>query len=186
MLLTTLLIQHPEAAFDIVRQTPPWVGALLAGLLVLGLSGVRARDVHIARLVLLPVAMIGLAVWGVQSAFAATGRLPELLALWAACGAGVLAVGARLAPPSGTHYDTVTRSFHLPGRWLPLVLILAVFSLKYGMGVQLALEPALARNATFAFAVTALYGLLSGLFAARALRVLRLAQPGVTVAAATV
>ena len=38
-------------------------------------------------------------------------------------------------------------------------------------------EPALARAPGFAFAVTALYGLLSGLFAARTLRVLRLARP---------
>ena len=33
MLLTTLLSQHPSAIVDIVRETPVWVGALLAGLL---------------------------------------------------------------------------------------------------------------------------------------------------------
>ena len=37
MLLTQLLIQHPEAIIDIVRGTPAWVGALLAALLVLAL-----------------------------------------------------------------------------------------------------------------------------------------------------
>jgi hypothetical protein len=57
-----------------------------------------------------------------------------------------------------------------------MLLILAVFLMKYGVGVQLAMEPRLARDAGFAFAVTALYGLLSGLFAARGLRVLRLAR----------
>ena len=30
MLLTTLLVQHPDAAIDIVRQTPPWVAGVLA------------------------------------------------------------------------------------------------------------------------------------------------------------
>jgi len=38
------------------------------------------------------------------------------------------------------------------------------------------MEPSLARSSGFALTVTALYGLLSGLFAARTLRVLRLAR----------
>lgn len=178
MLLTQLLAQHPEAVVDIVRQTPPWVGGLLAFLLVLGLSATRARDVSLPRLVLLPLAMGGLALWGVLSAFGGSGaaRLAELLALWLGCGAAVLAIGMRAAPPAGTRYDAGARRLHLPGSWMPMGLILAVFLMKYGIGVQLALEPALARDAAFATAVTALYGALSGLFAARTLRVLRLAR----------
>ena len=180
MLLTQLLIQHPEAIVDIVRRTPAWVGVLLAALLALGFLSTRARDMTIGRLVLLPLAMAGLAAWGVQSAFGASGRLAELLALWAACGTAVLAIGTRLAPPAGAHFNAATRRLHLPGSWVPLALIVAVFSMKYLIGVQLALEPALAREAGFAFSVTTLYGLLSGLFAARALRVLRLARPAAT------
>jgi len=176
MLLTQLLAQHPEAIVDIVRQTPAWVGALLAGLLWLGFSATRGRDVHVGRLVLMPVAMGGLALWGVQSAFGATGHLPALLALWAAGYAAVLALGGRLAPPAGTRWNAATRSFHLPGSWVPMGLILAVFLMKYAIGVQLAMAPELAHDNGFALAVTALYGVLSGLFAARALRVLRLAR----------
>ena len=56
-----------------------------------------------------------------------------------------------------------------------MVLILGVLLIKYSVGVQLALEPTLARHLGFAITVTALYGLLSGLFAVRSLRVLRLA-----------
>ena len=103
--------------------------------------------------------------------------LAELLALWAAGCAALLALGTRLAPPVGAAYEAATRSFRLPGSWVPMGLILVVFLMKYGIGVQLALEPTLARAPGFAFAVTALYGLLSGLFAARTLRVLRLARP---------
>ena len=67
MLLPQLLIQHPEAVVEIVRRTPVWVGLLLVALIVLGVSSVRSRDVSIGRLVLLPLVMIGLAAWGVQS-----------------------------------------------------------------------------------------------------------------------
>ncbi|WP_423454575.1 DUF6622 family protein [Ottowia sp. VDI28] len=183
MLLTTLLIQHPEAITDIVRQTPAWVGGLLAGLTWLGLSSTRSRDVHIGRLALMPVAMGGLALWGVQSAFASMGQLIELLALWAICYAAVVAAGWNARAPGGTHYEPATRSFHMPGSWVPLLLIVLVFLMKYGVGVQLAMEPALAHHTGFAFATTAVYGALSGLFAVRSLRVLRLARhPGAALA----
>lgn len=187
MLLTQLLARHPEAIVDIVRQTPAWVGGLLAGLLFLGLSATRTRDVPLARLVLMPLAMGALALWGVLSAFGefgATARLAELLTLWIGCGAAVLAVGARGTPPAGTLYDAGARRFHLPGSWVPLALILAVFLMKYVIGVQLALEPSLAHDAGFAFTVTTLYGGLSGLFAARTLRVLRSTRRPATVTAA--
>lgn len=177
MLLTQLLIQHPSAIVDIVRQTPIWVAGLLAGLLWLGFSAVRTRNLHIGRLVLMPVAMGGMALWGVTSAFHGAGQLAELLALWLICGAAVLALSWPLRAPHGTRYDAASKRFHLPGSWMPMLLILAIFLMKYAIGVQLAMAPELAANAQFALVVTALYGALSGLTASRALRVLRLAHP---------
>lgn len=183
MLLTDLLTQHPEAITDIIRQTPTWVGVLLAGLIWLGLSATRSRDVHIGRLALMPIAMSGLALWGVQSAFAPSGRLAELLAVWVACYAAVVAAGWNSRAPSGTRYAPATRSLQVPGSWVPLLLILIVFLMKYGVGVQLAMEPALSHHTSFAFATTTVYGALSGLFAVRSLRVLRLARrPGTSLA----
>lgn len=176
MLLTQLLADHPEAIVDIVHHTPLWVGGVLAALLTLGASALRPRALPLGRLLAMPLVMAGLALWGVQSAFGASGRLVELLALWAAGYGAALALGAQLRPPAGTRYDAATRRFQLPGSGVPMLLILAVFLMKYGVGVQLAMEPRLAHDAGFAFAVTALYGLLSGLFAARGLRVLRLAR----------
>ena len=184
MLLTQLLAEHPDAAADIVRHTPLWVAGVLAGLTALGLSAARTRQVHFNRLVAMPLIMGGLALWGVQSAFISTGQLPTLLALWALCYAAVLAVGSRLAAPVGARYDAATRSFHLPGSWLPMGLILAVFLLKYAIGVQLAMEPTIATHPGFAYPVAAVYGLLSGIFAARTLRVLRLLRGPATAAAA--
>ena len=87
----------------------------------------------------------------------------------------MLLLGSRAAAPAGTRFDPAARQFLLPGSWVPMALIVGVFLIKYSVGVQLALEPTLARHLGFAIAVTALYGLLSGLFAVRALRVLRLA-----------
>ena len=183
MLLTTLLAEHPSAIVDIVRQTPTWVTALLGGLLVLGYSASRGRDVPLGRLLLMPLAMGGMALWGVESAFSGTDRLLQLLAVWAAGYAALLALGLRLTVPAGVRYSAAERRFHLPGSWLPMGLILAVFLLKYAIGVQLAMEPTIATHPAFAYPVAAVYGLLSGIFAARTLRVLRLLRGPATAAA---
>lgn len=180
MLLTQLLVHHPQAVGEIVRSTPPWVGALLAFLVYLGISAARTRRVHLARLALIPLAMGGLALWGELSAFGGHGHLAGLLGLWLVSGALVIAGSGTLRAPAGTRYDAASRSFDLPGSWVPLVLILAVFLMKYGIGVQLALEPSLAQDNRFALVVTVLYGALSGLFAARTLRVVRLATRSAT------
>jgi hypothetical protein len=177
MLLTELLLNHPEALGPILRGTPPWVWALLAALIAIGLGATRTRQMALAHLAALPLAMTGLALWGVVSAFAGSGRLAGLLALWLLCAGLALAWGWRGAPPAGTCYDRQHRVFRLPGSWVPMGLILTVFLMKYGIGVQLALAPTLAHDSAFALAVTALYGALSGVFAARTLRVLRLARP---------
>lgn len=186
MLLTTLLAQHPEAIVDIVRHTPAWVGGLLAGLTALGWMAARPSKAHVHRVLSMPLAMGALAVWGVVSAFGgAPGRLAQLLPVWLACYAAVTSIGFRLAAPAGARYNAATRELHLPGSWVPLMLILGVFAMKYVIGVQLAMEPTLAQSSSFAFIVIALYGVVSGLFAARTVRLLRLAfgrQPAAALA----
>jgi hypothetical protein len=177
MLLTRLLIEHPEALPTIVRSTPAWVGGLFLFLLALGLSSLRTRQVPRARLVLLPLAMGGLALWGVCAAFGASGELPALLGVWLLCAALTLFIARARRAPRGTRYEPASARFTLPGSGVPMALILAAFLMKYGIGVQLAMEPRLAHELGFALVVSALYGALSGLFAARTLRVLRLAQP---------
>ena len=59
---------------------------------------------------------------------------------------------------------------------MPLALILGIFLTKYFVGVELALQPTLASSSEFALQIGTLYGVFNGLFAARALRLWRLAQ----------
>jgi hypothetical protein len=87
----------------------------------------------------------------------------------------VTALVAPGRPAAGSRYDPATRSFRLPGTLVPLFLILGIFLTKYGVGVELAMQPRLAADASFAFGVAAVYGLFNGLFAGRAARLLRLA-----------
>ena len=106
---------------------------------------------------------------------------------WVARAAGVvigigaialLALMGTRQPHPAARYDAATRSFTLPGSWLPLALILGIFSVKYVVGVELVMQPALAHDGLYTLVAGGLYGLFSGAFAGRALRTFRLAFAG--------
>ncbi len=174
MALIELLIAQPQALARIAQNTPVWVWGLLAALVALGLSQARARQASLWRVSLLPAAMLSLSVLGAMGDFGRTGLLAPTLAAWTASAAAVLLALRHRAPARGSGYDAASRRLHLPGSWLPLLLILAIFCLKYAVGIELALRPQASQDAAFALPVCAVYGALSGLFAARALALWRL------------
>ena len=52
--------------------------------------------------------------------------------------------------------------------WLPMVVILAIFALRYALAVALSMAPDLAHDTAWAAAAGTVYGLPAGLYAARA------------------
>ncbi|WP_448174289.1 DUF6622 family protein [Rhizobacter fulvus] len=170
----TMLIQ-------IVLHTPGWVWGLFAALLALGLSQVRDRALSPLRIAILPLAMVALSLSGVLTAF---GHFPLALGGWAA-GLGIALTFARsLVAVRGARWLADSQTVHVPGSWLPLALIVALFMIKYAAGVNLAMHPALATDATFAATCSLAYGLFSGLFLARGLGLRAVASQRQGVAAA--
>ena len=185
-MLLNLLIQQPHMLGKIIQSTPYWVWALLVALVWLGASQLFARNVSLVRAMVMPVAMTGLSVAGLVTAFGNSGQAGAVLATWLAAAAGITAVALWLHPqaPSGTLYAGSSRSFYVPGSAMPLALILGIFLTKYFVGVELAMQPALSRDGQFAPQIATLYGLFNGLFAARSVRLLRLARHNAPLAAA--
>lgn len=178
-MLLDLIVHRPQAIAGLLRGTPAGVWLLLAGLTALGLSQCRPRSVGLGRTVALPLAMAALGAWGVLAASRAAGLVWAPLALWLAAALASGALLWRLLPraSAGTRYDAASRHFHLPGSPVPLLLILAVFCIKYAVGLETALDPAHAARPGFALAVAAVYGVVTGCFLGRAARLLRLAYP---------
>lgn len=156
----------------IIAATPTWVFGLFVVLLALGLRQLRTYRASLLRIAILPVAMKSLAVYGVISAFGASG-----MALVAWCVAAAVATFGVLSRPlpATTRYDAATRSFEVTGSAVPLALMMGIFFTKYAVAVQLAMHPALAHQADFTLAVGSLYGAFSGIFAARGIRLWKLA-----------
>lgn len=160
---------------QILIHTPLWVFALFLLLLWLGMRQLLTNQMKLSRVTLLPLAMIGLSLYGVASAFGQPQAGPRALAGWAV-GVALLATIVLLRPlPAGVRYDAASRRFTMPGSAVPLALMMGIFFTKYAVGVKFALDPALAHDAGVALVVGTLYGAFSGTFAARAVRLWRLA-----------
>ncbi len=159
--------------YQILAHTPLWVWTILSLLVWWGLMQTVARHSRLGRVILLPLAMTSLSLYGTLSGF---GTVPAIWPLWVGAALLALVWVASTALPAGVQYDTAGRVFNLPGSWVPLGLMMAIFLTKYGVGVMLALEPALAHDTTAAAIVASLYGAMSGVFVGRMIRLLRLAH----------
>lgn len=159
---------------EILSRTPVWVWGLLAALLALGMAQSRDRQVPPARLLILPIALLALGLSATAAGFVA---LPASAALWLLALAAGVALGLRRPPPAGTHWLPAEHRLHLPGSWLPMGLIVAIFSLRYGANVGMAINPALRNAPAVLLPLALLYGALSGTFLGRALGLFRLTRP---------
>lgn len=157
---------------QVIRNTPLWVWGLLLGLVSVGVNQLFNRTVGLRRVMVMSLAMAGYSLYGTVSAF---GGAPLVLLAWLAAAGAVTGIVLLRPLAAQTRYDPATRSFSLPGSWVPLALMMGIFCTKYVVGVMLALQPALAHEAGPGIAVGALYGAFSGAFIARAARLLRLA-----------
>ena len=174
-MLIQMLVHQPQMLGTILKGTPPWVWGLLTALTLLGLSQVRSRTAGVARITVVPAVMTTLSLLGTLSTFGGSPQIGPVLLAWLATAAASLAAIAATAVPTGTSYDAASRKFHQPGSWVPMLLILGIFLIKYVGGVDLAMQPGLAREAQYALTTAVLYGIFSGIFIGRAARLWRMA-----------
>jgi hypothetical protein len=153
---------------QILQRTPPWVFALFAVLLVLGVLQSRPRAIGRTRVAMMPAIFLPLSLWGVWNAF---GPEPLAFGAWlAAVGTAVL-LNRYFRVPRQVSYAPDTRLFRVAGSWVPLAMMMAIFFTRYAIAVATAMQPALKTMPSFAAAVGFAYGLMSGSFLARALRI---------------
>ena len=158
--------------YQILLHTPAWVWGLFTLLLWLGWKLSRPSRAGLLRTAALPLAMVGLSLFGTVSAF---GGAPQVLAAWCMAALPLAWALSRTALPAGTHYDAGQRRFTVAGSWIPLALMMGIFLVKYAIGVALAMEPTRAHEPVFALAAALLYGAFSGCFFGRSARLWRLA-----------
>ena len=165
---------------SMLHHTPLWVWGLLSALLCLGLWQRRTRRVAPPALLGLPLGLLLLGLWSMLPGF--QGQ-PLTALMWLAAGLLMLAWSRRWPAPRGTRWLATEDRLLLPGSWLPLALIVAIFSLRYASGVSLALHPQWAASLAFQAPLALGFGGLAGLFLGRALGLLALARPSTALTA---
>src|SRR3954463_3564604 len=159
---------RPMMMLEIFKRTPVWVYVLFVALLYLGAAQVRTRRIRLAPLLLLPAVMLAFSFYGL---FASFGDRALAFGPWF-----VTAIATTLALVVGGYPRGATRvegGYVVPGSWLPLALILAIFFSRYAITVMLAMDPSIKENGTVQAIAGLLYGLSSGYFVGRALGMLR-------------
>ena len=151
---------------QVIQHTPVWVWGLFVALVAYGLSQTRDRAVSLTRVTILPVVLLALSFWGVVSTFA---HATIAILAWGVGVTTAIALGHRLLRVRGAAWSPETGLLHVPGSWLPLAMMVALFLIKWGVGATLAINHAMAGHTAFGAACGLAYGSFSGLFAARLL-----------------
>jgi len=166
-------VNHPPLStviVQIVQHTPGWVWGILAAITLLGLHQMRDHEMPRVRLLLAAIGLGAYSLWGATAVFGI-----DAAAAWLAGLALALAVNQKLQWPRDVAVLGDGR-FALKGSPWPLLLMYAIFGLRYAVAVTLVFHPVLAQQAAWVIGAPLVYGTLSGLFAARAWRVLQSAR----------
>ncbi|HEU5294861.1 MAG TPA: DUF6622 family protein [Burkholderiaceae bacterium] len=155
---------------DILHHTPHRVWAILAAITVLGLMQWRQHSVSRGRLLLAPIVLGAYSLWSAGSVLGAVA-VPAWLA-----GLTLAGLAGQTLQPGRPTVRTADGRLVIGGSPWPLLLMWTVFALRYVAAVAQVFHPELARNSAAAIGLAVLYGTLSGLFAARAWRVLQSAR----------
>lgn len=156
---------------QIVSNTPVFVWVILGFLVYRGFIASLDREVKIKKIVIIPIIMFILSLQGILTSF---GGSPESLLAWMlALGTGILIAWNRFQV-SQIRISAPTKMVFLRGSWTPMLLMMAIFFLKYAVNVALAIHPAIRQDMVFMLLNCVLFGIFSGIFLGNMARILHL------------
>jgi len=154
---------------QIIYSTPIYVWAILGFLAFRGIKSSVDRELTVRAVVIIPLVMLALSIQGILSGF---GADPLVLAAWLVTMTAAAAVSWNMVSDKNVRILADRGTVFYRGSWGPLVMMMAIFVMKYIVNVALHVNPALHTNMQFALISTALFGLFNGLFLGKMLRVL--------------
>ena len=151
---------------EIISHTPVWVFAIFFLLLFLGIKQSKETNITVRSLFILPVAMLLFSFYGIYSVYGFSA-----LSVLSWCGALVITtfIGRKYLVSKTITYLSSDKRFNIPGSWVPLVVMMAIFFSKYFVNVALVLELPVINNMYFMVLSSCLFGVMSGFFIARSL-----------------
>ncbi len=151
-----------ELLIEIFKQTPWWVFALFAGLLLIGLKAVQPRVITVKKLWLLPLVFT---IWNLVWLYERVQGHYSLIVFWFLG----LAFGGFFGWLLIRRWKikAVSRNWiALPGTWSTLILILSVFIVRYFFVFNYETHPEAAHHLFLSDALIS--GIITGIFIGRA------------------
>lgn len=148
-----------------LRTFTLWPFALLVVLVAFGFWQSRSRTV---APIMPAILAAGFLVYSIASVVMAFGASLGVLAAWVAGVLTAVAAGRRVWGPRTAERVAGTRSIHLPGSWIPLVVILGIFAMRFTIGFVHGARLPVGGEPWFVPTSCLLLGALSGAFASRA------------------
>jgi hypothetical protein len=132
-------------ASDIAAGAPTWVYILLVFLVVLGWRRIKTRDVPVLAAIIPPTAFLIWSIFGAAN-FATSAGAGIAAAAW--IGGAAIGIVSGFALPEKQGERLSDGRVRQPGSWLPLVLYVGVFIVRFACGAWAAVVPEQADTAT--------------------------------------
>jgi len=159
---------------QLISRTPVWVWALLVFLLYRGVKASQDRELGLRAMLVIPCVMLFLSVQGMFQHF---GFAPIPFSIWALCLMITAGVAAHFTSAGSFRIISPTHLW-VRGSWLPLILMLLIFIVKYAENVAVAIQPALRTETAFVLICSAVFGVMNGLFFGKLVRLRQLLSKG--------
>ena len=144
--------------YQIVINTPPWVWPLMLLVLWLGWRGLQPHLLSPMRLAILPLVGLGTALAGV-----AQSMQPVIaLASWAAALLAALPLGYLIGSRRALRL-VESGEVEVAGGWFALVFGLAIFTVRYALGVMFGVQPHLRVEPLWIVASGSIGGIVTGI-----------------------
>ncbi|WP_399311120.1 DUF6622 family protein [Undibacterium oligocarboniphilum] len=145
---------------QILTHTPVWVWVLLGFLIYRGIKASQDREMSFWALTIIPVVMLLLSLQGLIQHF---GLQLQLLGPWMLSLLLTGALAMKYSTPDSIRILPAKIVF-LKGSWLPLILMLSIFTLKYAENILIIMQPALRGDLIFTLVCSIVFGITNGLF----------------------
>jgi len=147
-----------------LEQTPWWVYLLFFYLIKLGIGASKTSVVPLKKLVILPLIFTVLSIHTMIVSFQVTAAVVEV---WFASILLGTFFGYVLVRNYVFRVDKKKYLIELPGNWITLILVLAIFVSKYYFGYAMSMDPTVVHNTHFEFIMLSVSGIITGLFIGR-------------------
>jgi hypothetical protein len=149
---------------------PIWIYILFFSLIYVGYKQTRARKVSRFRITVLPAVMMSLSFYGVLHVAHSTGLA---MAVWLLGIGAAFAINSTIGHGRGVVLHPDRSHYVVPGSLIPMMLIMSVFAAKFTLGYLSGSHMVSAGGTGFIVSSSAIAGLISGTFAARAVLIFR-------------